>query len=96
MVCGLLFKGESNLTQRGAKDPWRAGGSSHVGSNWRMYLWAYPPLGKVGENFPTSILNHEIDLGISPVKSQFRPDLDSLKFDVGFFSHKMWPLPKNN
>ena len=32
-----------------------------------------------GETFPTKILNLEIYWGISPVKSQFRPDVDPLE-----------------
>ena len=48
---------------------------------WRIHHW-----GNWG-TFPTGILNSDIYWGISPVKSQFRPDVDplSLKFNVGFF-----------
>ena len=51
--------------------------------------------GKSGETFPTRILTLESYWGISPVKSQFRTDIDPLKLDVNFLMLKMWPLSKN-
>ena len=47
-----------------------------------------------GATFPTRILNPDIYWGISPVKSQFRPDDDPLKFDVGFLFPKNLATPE--
>ena len=41
------------------------------------------------ETFPTRIFNLEIYCGISPVKSQLRPDNDPLKFDVDLFTQNL-------
>ena len=40
--------------------------------------------GESGETFPTRILTSEIYWGISLVKSQSRPAVDPLNFDVDF------------
>ena len=52
--------------------------------------------GESGETFPTRIFTLEIYWGISPVKIRFRPEIDPLTFEVLFYVHKIWPLPKNS
>ena len=58
------------------------------------YMGYMGTTGESGETFPTRILNPDIYWGISPVKSQFRPNVDPLKFDFLIFFTKIWPLPK--